>query len=218
MSKITSINVRRSWTRKKALIENLVRKTKPDIILIQEAGYAKIKLEGYITIQQKLVKGRTVGLATLIRDNIKHSELDMTALTTEGSEFLGISVPINGNRENIIINSYISHGKINTNKIIDILAQHVNTYLFGDLNSKLDIPTHQHTNPNGDRLQDSIDSGEISAVYPLTPTRFADTDGQEDSVLDYVLTNGQKVRPIESIYTEEDIGSDHLPVTILLKT
>jgi endonuclease/exonuclease/phosphatase family metal-dependent hydrolase len=218
MSKITSINIRKAWTRKKALLEYLVHKTKPDIILIQEAGSAKIKIDGYITIQQKLAKGRTVGLATLIRNNIKHTELDMTASLTEGNEFLGIAVPINGNRTNNIINCYISQNKINTMKIVDILTQHTNTYIFGDLNSKLDIPIHQRTNQNGERLQISIDSGEISAVYPLTPTRLGSTDDQEDSVIDYVLTNGQKVNSIESIYTEENIGSDHLPVTIQLKT
>jgi len=220
MSKITSINIGRGCARKKALIQHLVYRTKPDIILLQETNRASPKIDGYTTYSQTSITGETVGIATLIRNNIKHSLIDLSRFVTPGTELLGITVPINGNRSNLIVNCYIASETINTVKIRELLTSHKNALLFGDLNSKLDIPEHNRTNVNGEKLQTSIDKGHIAAVYPSTYTRrcLKTSNPNSSSILDFVLLKEEEIRNISTIYTEEDIGSDHLPVTLHLKT
>ena len=135
-------------------------------------------------------------MATQVKSTIKHTVTDLSEFVSPGTELLGVNIPKNYNSTNTIANCYISSNQINTSKLAGVLEQQKNTYIFGDLNSKLDIPEHDTTNPNGDKLQTSIDSGDITAIYPSTYTRIDPGPTNSSAILDYVLTNEEKYDPL----------------------
>ena len=214
MVKVLTLNFRKNWNRKKGLIQHLVTETNPDIVLLQETGKANIHLPNYKSYQFKAILSETTGIATLVKGNLRHHELKLDQI--KGTELLGISLHIGKSKQINIINCYIHNNQINLGKIRETLKlNNIGTYLIGDTNCKLDIPQHNKTNPNGDKLQRLINRNKIACALPVTYTRY--DANHSNSIIDMALTNPRNRRKICDIKIEKDIGSDHLPVTFTIR-
>lgn len=212
---ITQWNIRSINSNRDNLI-NMIRKTSPDIILLNETWLKpnyNFKITNYDIIRKDRNDGKG-GIATLIRNNLIYEEIKLNHINpSDPCQILIIKI-----KELNVINIYNPPSNIiplaTINRIISGLTGQI--VIMGDLNALSPLWGSKTTNLNGQNIQKLIDDFQLCILNDGSSTRLA-PPGQTDNPLDITLTSSQTaIRSSWMVY--DDCGcSDHYPTILIIK-
>ena len=225
MAHIIHINIA-SLLAKHFTFSHYLDEKQPDIVLVNETRYKQdqtsIKVNNYTTISRHDNPDGHGGTAIMIRNDLNATPLDTTHLNNDCCA-IEATLPTCGKLA-IISQYYRPEGNYTSNispAHFQYFTQKFNACIFmGDYNAHHQniVPTATATNTHGRQLHSVINQLNLDVQNnPSEPTRI-DLTHNSSSVLDLALTTQNLSHQIEACYTGEDIGSDHLPLHLLLKS
>ncbi|RNA21231.1 RNA-directed DNA polymerase from mobile element jockey-like, partial [Brachionus plicatilis] len=213
-----------SLSNKKELLELLIIKHQPDIVMLNEIKLDKQKANSLLNIRDylsinKCRNSRGGGVAILIKNNVEFSEL--VELDSLNFEIIGIKVPvkIGSLRKNInLISIYQppNHKNPLDPSIFEYIEKHFDYFVIGgDLNSKLSSLGYK-TNDNGKILEDILEDPRFLIVNDDCPT-FTLSHRDYSSVLDlFILSSNLGSHFNFFRVIDDDLLSDHFPIELEL--
>lgn len=169
----------------------------------------KLKIRGY-KVYRNDRNSCGGGVAILIKNKIKHSQLHTPTLDT----LEAISIQIETTVGNITTTAvYNPPNKLITeNDLNAIFKNHNKTIVFGDLNAKSIIWNCPIINRNGRTITNYANKHNIQIAAPTDPTHYP-TRGRP-SVLDIVLL--KNIKEISIPESHQALSSDHNPVEFII--
>lgn len=192
---------------------HLVGAINVDIIAISESRLnpnIRISTPGYVTYRQDrhCMTGRGQGVILMIKDNIKHSPIDLP--NTQHLEAVGIKVSISG-IDYIIVSAYQSPNLPFLTKDLDnILAIGSRVVVMGDLNANHDLWIPGINNAHGRRLFGHMLSNDFQIHASGTPTLIHYRSELTPTNPNLVIT--QNINNISTIEALNSLSSNHLPL------
>ena len=172
--------------------------------------------QGYNLIRKDRPTGRGGGLAFLVHDSVRYTDLDVTALIPPGDvtlELQGISAYINGSYIKIF-NIYIPPSSASTHyapNLKNILEVDDDALILGDLNAHSEAWFSSLSDVRGDSLVGQFEDSNFYILNTNSHTRRP-TNGNTSSP-DVSLISSHLALSVEW-ETHVALNSDHLPISI----
>ena len=209
-----NINVIRN---KEAEISNFLHTSQIDILAINETKLRKtdsLHFPGY-TIFRKERSNRPGGggLATDIKDNIDATLLDIPRHTD--NETVSTTIKIDQNFTLLLTNIYIPPlTDIDPNYMQNILKQFKHHIILGDFNAKHPALCNHGKNRSGEILSQLVSDNNLILLNNDQPTHSTiSTNTYSENILDLMIVTPNVTKRFLSFHVEEDLSSDHLPIT-----
>src|SRR5215469_18775860 len=193
--------------------------TKPHIVLLNETKLCGIPLPRFTGYRVIAVRDRTQsklcggGVAILV--SCEHYASDISPDIDDVAAVL-----LSAGAMKIAIVAYYCSPDCMTldhDMIEGYLRQYDRVIIAGDLNAKHQFYGSSRTDDRGEELFDLVESNDLfCANDPHAKTRHVVATGYQELV-DYVLVSKQLVGRVSDCYVGECIGSDHLPVDLVMQ-
>ncbi len=190
----------------------------PDIVLLCETHwkpYFNVMFKSYHVIKKDRPNRAGGGVAILIKKNINFSPFSLTLPDT--IEAIGVSIKTSTNSQIDIISIYVPKGDCEVADI-ELLFNRPNPILVGgDFNGHHSMwESDTQTNKAGRSISEALLNS--NSICLLTPhnlgTRIDPSTGKPTTIDLTIASSSLATSP--SITTSQHMGSDHLPLTILL--
>ena len=221
--KVLQINLN-GFLSKSEDFSTLVAEQQPDIICLNETklvGEAEVSLQGYIPLTNNRISRRTNrsyggGTSILIKDDIAYDCVRKFQISHH--EFVTVKIfPDSTNMTKFfkLVCMYIPPGHTISKDVLHILSLTNNTIIVGDLNAKHTEWGSKSINSRGRLFHDILEEDNLES-YKMPPN-YKGTKSKWDEVLQMIISSKSRFFEIESIQSLYNIGSDHLPVSFVIK-
>ena len=175
------------------------------------------------TIHETKHANHTAGIAILIHNTIKHEHI--STIIQNGNSL--ITVKITDKKfypHPLHISSFHAppgNSRYGTRpfniQLLQKSLSYTHAITLGDLNAKHTLLGCKATNKHGKHLLDYLNNSTHIILNDTTQPTFTHTAINQSDTLDYVISTQNIAAHTSDCHTREDIGSDHLPLTLNFK-
>ena len=220
MASLVHVNIRGLRANRSLLTQYLVE-TNPDFLLLNETKLnedkANIKFPGYNLVVNKPAINTAGGTAIYAKTGLSASPLDSTSINNDCCAAL-VNFPTTG--PTALVSIYINANTLyidNTN-ISAFISKFKQCIFMGDFNAYHPCISENSTTANtvGRNIYKLIDQHNLNIINKDgAPTRYNSASGNS-TLLDLAIITNNISHHIISYHNGEDVGSDHLPLHLVL--
>ena len=188
-----------------------------DIMMLQETKVKNLDIPGYQAYINPFSQTHH-GQATLVREGIEHTVIDVEEWNREDREVQAVEVVVNQQKW-LVVNLYAGVETITSDEDWGFLSEMASLYtkalIIGDYNARSNAWNNPTENAQGKALSGALTGNHFSLLNDTHMTRMAQRDNEEDSNIDLALVkNGGE--PFTHWSALSNHGSDHLPCCVEL--
>ncbi len=204
-------------------LEIFAKENEVDILCLCETFLqpdSAFTLDGWSIIRKDRDYGNGGGVALLYRNDscIGISQLPICS-ENPLDEILAVSITLQDNWQVILVVVYCPpHGQLPLNSMKSLLDDYERVIFVGDFNAHSRVLGSTITTSKGKNLVDFIEENLLILLNDQQqPTRYCPHSGRGE-VLDLALATPTLLHKVEKCWIGEDIGSDHVPIMLSLKS
>lgn len=203
-------------------LDLIIQNRSPDVICLQETNRpasSPISIPGYTSFPIHRVFGESRGSTLLVKSTIPATRLPADT-PNPPVESIIVDLQLTHRSPLRIVAIYAPQGSLPVNFIRNVLTNHPNSILVGDLNARHPSFGDTTTNVNGTLLNDLFQEGIIFSANPGIPTRYSQNivHPSPPSIIDYIIGTSSTFPKIKDFEVHDPITSDHRPISATIVT